>query len=405
MTTFSLPFKTTHVGPNYIRQVNEDGAKIPGFISLAVGNPSADAIPSQALRQQIETLMQGNLLTLFEYGPAGGDETYKALTKKRLVEKKGFPADHHSVVVLNGSTQGLGLAPRTFCNEGDEIYFEEFSFTGAIRAARAAGCIAVGIAADEEGMMPDALAKAASSGRGKMIYMNPNFHNPTGATMSLQRRKDIYAVAQKYDLLIYEDDPYGDIRFHGEHVPCFKTIDPDDRVIFAGSYSKTISPGLRMGYLYASDNFVSYLRNTESAMDGQPPLLNQLVIAHTLQSIDYEAHIDEICRMYKRRCDILIDALTQYADPSVSWLRPDGGMFLWVTIPDSVSMDDFYSEMMSHGVGAVRSEGFAVDPEQRGGHSFRLNFTYGTEDMLVEGAKRFGAVTRQLCKPIAASAH
>lgn len=405
MTTFSIPFKTTHVGPNYIRKVNDDGANIPGFISLAVGNPSADAIPSQSLRQQIEKLMQGSLLTLFEYGPAIGDESYKGLTKKRLVEKKGFPAEGHGVVVLNSSTQGLGLAPRTFCSEGDEIYFENFPFTGAIRAARAAGCMAVGIAADEEGMLPDALAKAASSGRGKMVYLNPNFHNPTGATMSFKRRQEIYAVAQHYDLLLYEDDPYGDIRFRGEHIPCFKTIDPDNRVIFAGSYSKTISPGLRMGYLYACDTFVKYLRNTQSAMDGQPPLLNQLIIANTLQAIDYEAHINAICRLYGQRCQLLMNTLSQYAHPSVRWIRPDGGMFLWVTIPDSISMDDFYDEMLRHCVGAVRSEGFAVDAVHHGGHSFRLNFTYGTAEQLIEGAKRFGAVTQLLSKAVAVSAH
>lgn len=402
---FILPEKTNHSIPSLIREVAVRGASIPGFISLAIGNPAAEAIPSQELKQSIEALLAGDLLTYFEYGPSAGDTTFKELTKQRLVEKKQFPKEHQAVTVLNGSTHGSGLVPRTICNEGDEIYFEDFSFTGAIRAAHATGCIPIGIATDDQGMLPDELAKTAQSGKGKLIYLNPNFHNPTGTTMPLSRRKEIYAVAQQYNLFIYEDDPYGDIRFHGKHLPCFKAMDPDDRVIFAGSYSKTIAPGLRMGYLYANERLIKAFDTAKSSMDGESPLLTQRTIVQTLQTIDYEAHIQDICKLYGKRCRLLLDTLQQYAAPSVQFTQPEGGMFVWATLPEDVPMDDFYEDLFAHGVGAVRSEAFAVDPVHRPGHSFRLNFTYPSLVQLEEGAKRFSQVTRLYCQPLSISAH
>ncbi len=405
MMKLMLPSKARHSLPNLIREVSERGASIPDFISLAIGNPAAEAIPSEALKRSIEDLLSGNLLTLFEYGPASGDSAFKALTKQRLVEKKQFPSDHHSVTVLNGSTHGLGLVPRTVCSEGDEIYFEELSFTGAIRAAHAAGCIPVSIRTDDKGMLPDELAKAAASGKGKMIYLNPNFHNPTGITMPLERRKEIYRVAQQYELLIYEDDPYGDIRFYGDAIPCFKAIDPDGRVIFAGSYSKTISPGLRMGYLYGPDSLIQACNTAKSSMDGESPLLTQRTIVRTLQTIDYEKQIEKICTLYRRRCQILLRTLYAYASPAVQFTEPEGGMFVWAELPATVSMDQFYEELFRHGVGAVRSEAFAVDPVHTPGHGFRLNFTYPSIDALETGARRFADVTRMLCDPVSVSAH
>lgn len=396
MQQYQLPEKTQHCIPNLIREVSDRGATIPDFITLGAGMPSEEMLPCQALEKLAERLLHGDLQKLFQYGPANGDEELKELTRKRLVEKKHFPTEHHSFIILMGSSHGLGLAPRTLCNEGDEVFFEHFSFSCAIEAVASAGCRPVSVTMDEYGMIPEALEKAAQSGKGKYIYMNPNFHNPTGVTMPLERRKDIYAVAQRYGLLIYEDDPYGDIRFRGEDVPAFKSFDVDDRVIFAGSYSKTLTPGVRVGYLYGPEQYIHSMLLVKNVMDGQIPLLNQLIVADTLKSIDYEEHIQALCRDYEKRCDAMIDALTRYGSSKIQFTRPEGGMFLWVTLPDDVSILEFYEALFAHHVGAVRGDAFSADPTQPG-HSFRLNYTSGSLETVVEGAKRFAHVTKLFC--------
>lgn len=393
---FILPAKTRYSKPSLIREVQERGASIPGFISLAIGNPSADAIPVKALEKAIHDVIEENALRVFEYGPTAGSSELMAITKKRLVEVRHFPAEHQAFVMLNGSGHGLGVAARTLCCEGDEVFFEQFSYPCAILAVRAVGCIPIGIPVDAYGMIPAYLEKAAKRGKGKYIYLNPNFQNPTGKTMPLQRRKDIYAIAQQYDLLIYEDDPYGDIRFHGESVPNFKEIDTDGRVIFAGSYSKTISPGLRVGFLYGDEKYIKPIETIKNVMDGQCPLFNELVIEHTLRSIDYEAHIKHICTLYKKRCEIMLDILRQYGSEHIHVTRPDGGMFVWVTLPPTVNIDAFYEKLFYMGIGAVKSEAFAVD-EDNPGCAFRLNYTYAPMNQLQEGTMRFAKATKEIC--------
>lgn len=400
---YTFPAKTTHMTPNLIREVSERGASIPGFISLAIGNPAPAAIPAKAIKESIENLLKGDLMELFEYGPRNGDALFRELTKKRLVEVKGFPAEGRSIVSLAGSSQGLGLAPLALCEEGEEIYFEDFSFCGAIDAANAAGCRAVSIKADEYGMIPEDLARAAREGKGRLVYLNPNFHNPTGVTMPLFRRQEIYEVARQYDLLLYEDDPYGDIRFRGEAVPCFAAMDPDQRVIFAGSYSKTISPGLRVGYLYAPDFFAEKLKAMKSALAGESALMMQKAIASVITSIDYEQHIKDISAMYRKRCLLMEETLKAYSPEGITYTHPDGGMFLWAMLPPSVSLEDMFNECFRCRVGAVPSVSFSVDPAHNPGRALRLNFTYPSMEELVEASKRFGEAAGRLMNRHAAA--
>ena len=212
--------------------------------------------------------------------------------KNRLVKDKGCAPEGNRVILLSGSGKGLSLIARTMCQEGDEAYCDAFCFMNATANMRNVGAAAVGIPGDDQGMIPEALEERARSGKGKYIYLIPNFHNPMGITIPLQRRKDLYAVACKYDLVIYEDDPYGDIRFAGEPVPAFKSLDTDNRVVYAGSFSKTLSAGLRAGYLYAPEGLAGYLAAVKTA-DGQEPLLNQQDYAKAftyLDKVDWNCH-------------------------------------------------------------------------------------------------------------------
>ena len=203
-------------------------------------------------------------------------------------------SEGQGLIISNGAGQLLGLVPITVLEPGDEVYMDEFTFTSAINSVRNMGGKAIGIKTDEYGMIPGELEKAAQSGKGKYIYLIPNFQNPTGITMPLERRKEIYAIASKYDLFIYEDDPYGEIRFAGEYIPTFKSFDTEDRVLYAGSYSKTLSAGLRVGFLFGPTKVIEAIQALKNNTAGQMPLVTQKVVAKVLDTIDYDAHLDNV---------------------------------------------------------------------------------------------------------------
>lgn len=393
--SFSLPKKTTGSNRSLIREVAERGEKIPDFISLAIGNPSSEAIPVKNITEAYAKVLAENPIRVLGYGPARGSEELISWIKDRLVNQKNFKEKDHDVMIVTGSSQALGLIARVFLDPDDEVYVEQFSYPSGYNAVISAGAKAVSVAADEKGMIPAALEEAAKSGKGKYIYLNPTFQNPTGFTMPLDRRKELYEVAQKYDLLIYEDDPYGEIRFKGEPVSCFKNIDTDDRVLFVGSFSKVLAAGLRVGYIYANEKYIKPLRVVKDSMDGETPLLNQLVIAEVLKNMDFEAHLVEVRKIYKRKYEVMRNALLQYCSDKVKISDPDGGMFIWVELPEDTDMDAFYEAMFKAAVGAVKSEGFTVDTTKPG-HAFRINFTAFDDHVLEAGARRFGEVTKYI---------
>lgn len=392
MSEFVFPDKAKNSLPNLIREVINRGAGREDFVSFALGNPAAEAIPVKEILEAAAEVFAGDPMTILQYGPLVGYDKLREWIIDRLVNVKHFPKEGQSVILLSGSAQGLGLAPRTLCSENDEVYTDEFAFTNALNAIKNAGCRLVGIPMDEYGMIPEELEKAAMSGKGKYVYLIPNFHNPTGMTIPLERRKELYQVARKCGLLIYEDDPYGEIRFKGEHIPAFKSFDEDGRVIYAGSFSKTLSAGLRVGYLYGSQKLLQTMQLVKNSMDGQCSLMNQIIVEKSLERLDFEEYLKGVCRIYGEKCQDMLDALHEYCHPEVKIHEPEGGMFIWITMPDSVDCLAMYEEAIKIGVGIVRSQAFAANSENPG-HSFRLNYTFQPREKMLEGVKRLGKLT------------
>lgn len=390
MKDFIFPNKVTDSVPSIIREVMDEGAKNPNFISFAMGNPAKEAIPTDVILDSIREITNENPMQILQYGPQMGYAPLMDWTHKHMIAK-GFNADN-KVLMLAGSGAGLGLMPRCFCNEGDEVFVDEFTFVNGINAVISAGAKVVSIKMDQDGMIPADLEEKAKAKKGKYIYLIPNFHNPLGMTMSLKRRKELYEIAQKYDLLIYEDDPYGDIRFKGEPVPAIKTFDVDDRVVYAGSYSKVLSAGLRVGYLYVSPKFFGPMLSTKTSMDGQGPILNQMIVHKSLEKLDFAKYIAGMCDIYGRKCKIMVDALHKYCGDKISFVEPDGGMFVWIDLPANVDSDKVYKECLSRGVGIVKSIGFAADYKTNPGNSFRLNYTFATDEQIEAGVKILGEV-------------
>jgi len=380
---------------NMILEVADRGKSIPGFISFAVGNPAQDSIPVELLQECAAEVFAENPMAILQYGPSSGEPALHDWLHDWLVNQKGLPAGDNRVVLLSGSGKGLGLVPRTLCAEGDEAFCDEFCFPNATNGILNVGAVPVGIPMDDQGMIPEALEEKAKSGKGKFVYLIPNFHNPMGITLPLQRRKDLYEVAAKYDLIIYEDDPYGEIRFAGEEVPSLKSMDTDGRVIYAGSFSKTLSSGLRVGFLYAAEELARKISSIKDA-DGQEPIFNQRIIARSLAKMDYRQHLQNISQIYGNKCRLMVDGLQKHCSERCKILVPEGGMFVWVEIPKDVDIEAVNEAAIHAGIGVVKSAAFAVDPN-RPGHAFRLNFSALPDDKITQGVEIFGRVTRQFC--------
>lgn len=395
--TFQIPDRAVMKGPNFIRKVFERGAGIPGFISFGIGNPASEAIPVEAIQEAFDHVVHTNPIEILQYGPMAGDARLAEQTIERLVKVRHMPTEGQQLLISIGAGQDLGLVPRTLCEPGDEVFMDAYSFTSGINAVRNVGAKAVGIDMDDFGMIPEALEEAAKKGKGKYIYLIPNFQNPTGITMPLERRKAIYAIAAKYNLFIYEDDPYGEIRFTDTIVPTFKEMDTDNRVIYAGSYSKTLSAGLRVGFLYGPKQAIEAIQALKNNQDGQMPLVTQRVVSRLLDVIDYDAQIKHVSTVYKEKADLMMQTLRAHGSDKVHFVEPTGGMFLWLTMPDGVDCDAFFEACMEHKVGIVPGAAFAADGVPAG-QSFRFSFTFPSKEQIVAGMTIVGELTKSFIK-------
>ncbi len=394
--SFSIPERSRLKGPNFIRQVFERGAGIPGFISFGIGNPAPEAIPVEVIQVAFDNIIHNNPMQLLQYGPMQGDAHLAEQTVDRLVNTHHINPEGQEILISIGAGQLLGLVPRTVCEPGDEVYMDAYTFTSGINAVRNTGAIAKGIAMDQDGMIPEALEEATKSGKGKYIYLIPNYQNPTGITMPLERRKAIYEVASKYDLFIYEDDPYGEIRFAGEYVPTFKSFDTENRVLYAGSYSKTLSAGLRVGFLYGPKEVIDTIQVLKNNCDGQMPLVTQRVVSTVLDTVNYDEQIENVRTVYKMKCDAMLETFRAFASSKVTITEPTGGMFAWMTMPDDVDCDVFFEAAMDKNVGIVRGGAFAADGVEYG-QSFRLSYTVPTVEEIKKGMEILGNLTKEFC--------
>lgn len=382
--------------PSLIREVGIRGAKIPGFISFALGNPASEAIPAETIRKMADQVLKEDAMNVLQYGAAKGDPEFSAKLVEKLTTEMGMSKEGNDILIVSGSQQGLDMMPRIFCNEGEGVYVDEFVFTGALNAMKNIGAVPIGIKMDEQGMIPEELEKAARERKGKYIYLIPNFHNPTGITMPTERRKKIYEIACKYHLMIYEDNPYGRLRYTGEEQQSFKSMDRENIVLYAGSFSKTLSAGLRVGFLYGPTEVIQKLTAVKGSMDAQSPMLNQRMVLRFLEQSDYKEHIGHIREIYQQKYEKMLEGLEKYCKGKCHVTVPEGGMFIWITLPEGTDCDAVYESAMEKGLGIVRSVAFAADSANKGS-SFRLNFSYPSIEEIEKGTKILGEVLES-CK-------
>ena len=380
-----------NVRPSAIREILKYAAAHPGVIALSTGSPSDECVPVEEIHAISERIFREMPLAGLQYSMTEGYPALREATKQRLKDVFGIGRDFDDVIITTGGQQGLALAPNVLCNPGDTVIVEAPTFVSGINAMRIHGANVVGIEMDDEGMDLAKLEKAMETEPNvKLLYVIPTFQNPSGKTMSLARRKAIYELCRKHQIVILEDNPYGELRFRGEDIPTFKSMDDEGLVIYNGSYSKILSAGMRIGFVMAEKELLQRLTVAKQFSDCHTNIFFQIVTDLWLRTADVDAHIARIRKVYRERCDFMLRLLEQHVDRRVTWTHPDGGLFLWCTLPEGCDSQALSEIALEKGVAFVPGRDFMVDSDAPC-RDFRLNFSTPSYENMEEGVRRLGA--------------
>lgn len=361
------------------------------IISLAGGNPAPETFPSKELAEISKEILISKPDVALQYGVTDGYAPLKNLVHERM-EKLGVAGKDDVTVITTGATQAIDLAMRVLINDGDGIAVEEPSFIGTLNAARTYRAKLYGVPAEKDGMDMEKLETLLKTGKIKMIYTIATFQNPTGITMSLEKRKKMLELASKYNVFILEDNPYGDLRFSGEDVPTIKSLDTEGRVIYDGTFSKILSAGLRIGWVTANKQITERIVVAKQSNDLHTPLLNQMMAAEYMTKYSLDEHILKIRELYGRKCKKMLAAMDEYFPKTCTYTRPEGGLFLFCTMKEGDSKD-VLKRAIDNKVAFVPGNTFMVDMDKPTS-TFRLNYSMVAEDKIEPAIKSLAAVLK-----------
>lgn len=381
--SFPISDRMKSLNPSAVREIFKYLSD-PAVISFAGGNPSEATFPSAELARISAGMYDENPAAFLQYGISEGYGPLREITKKRMSEKYGVGGENDDIIITTGGQQGIDLVLKTLTNEGDTLISEDPSFIGALNDIRSYGLNIVGVPVDDQGMDMDALETALKTEKNvKVIYTIPTNQNPTGVTMPLERRKRMYELAVKYNVAILEDSPYFELNYKGEAPACIKSLDKTGHVIFCGSYSKVVSPGLRVAYLILDKEIMPKLTVAKQCADVHTPVYPQMLIARYLEGYDFDAHISDNCRIYSRQLDRMLGAMDRAFGQAVRYTRPRGGLFIWCYLPEGKSGNDFCTAAIKRKVACV--PGSAFDAAGRDINGIRLNFSMPTIQQIDTG--------------------
>ena len=368
----------------------------PEIISLAGGNPASELFPGDELSKIAGKILMTSPTVALQYGTTDGYPKMKLCAIERA-QKAGAYNEGDAVLITTGANQGIDLAAKAIINKGDKIIVENPSFIGSLNAFRSYECELLGIDMESDGMDTGMLRSVLEANPdAKLIYTIPTFHNPTGTTMSLEKRKKLLELAAEFNVLILEDNPYGDLRFSGEEVPTLKSLDTDNRVIYCGSFSKILSPGMRLGYIIGPEPLIEKIEMLKQVNDVHTPMLTQMMCVQFMKKYDINKYIEKNRKLYKEKCDCMLSAMAEYfPEGKVNWTVPEGGIFLWCTCPTITDVSEIVSKCLEKKVAIVPGTNFAIDQNKPSNH-FRLNFSSASKSDIKEAVKRLGEVLTEL---------
>lgn len=362
----------------------------PTVISLAAGSPDPVSFPNKEMAKIGSEIFLNEADVALQYGTTEGYPKLRELTAKRMKEKYNVGTDNDDILITTGGQQSISLFTQVMLNPGDVVISEDPSFIGALNGFRSMNSKLMSVPMDDEGMRMDKLEELLQTTPNvKFIYVIPTFQNPTGRTMSLERRKELLAMAKKYDVLIVEDNPYFELRYEGEFVPTIKSMDTEGRVIYCGSYSKVLSPGMRLGYCIAAKEIINRMVVCKQVSDVHTNLYFQMLVAHYLEECDLDAHIAEICDNNRVKRDAMIAACEKYFDPRVTFTRPNGGLFIWAELPEGYDSFKLCKMISAKKVACVPGNAFLSDDEGIS-NGFRMNFSLPSVEQIETAIQRVG---------------
>lgn len=370
----------------------------PEIISLAGGNPASELFPSDELSKIAGKILMTSPSVALQYGTTDGYSKMKDCAKARA-EKVGAYGDGDEIIITTGANQGIDLTAKAILNKGDKVIVENPSFIGSLNAFRSYECELVGVDVDDDGMNMDKLEETLKTVDGvKCIYTIPTFQNPTGTTMSEDKRKRLIELANEYNVLVIEDNPYGDLRFSGEEVRTLKSLDTENRVIYCGSFSKILSPGMRLGYVIGAAALMEKVEMLKQVNDVHTPMITQMMCVQFMKKYDIDKYIERNRKLYKEKCECMLAAMEEhFPKGKVTWTVPEGGIFLWCTCEGIDDVGEIVSKCLEKKVAIVPGSNFAVD-QSLPSNKFRLNYSSASTEDIKEAVKRVGEVLCELLK-------
>jgi 2-aminoadipate transaminase len=364
----------------------------PDVLSFAGGLPAPEAFPAEALLQAHSDVLRREPGAALQYGPTEGHGPLRAWVAERMT-RRGLSTEPEQVLITAGSQQGIDLVGKALIDPGDGIAVEAPSYLAALQSFATYEARFEVVETDEDGMRVDALERVLREGRVRLVYLVPNFQNPRGTTLPLERRLRIAQLAAAHGVAVLEDDPYGELRYRGPALPPIAALDPAASVILLGSFSKTLAPGLRLGYVVADERIIRTLTIAKQAADLHSGTLSQRAVARLFESFDYDAHLRRLHALYGERLEAMLASLERSFPAGTSWTRPDGGLFTWVRLPGGIDAQELLADAMAERVAFVPGAPFYPGEPCR--ETLRLNFSNRPPHLIAEGIARLGACVQR----------
>ena len=377
----------------------------PEVISFGGGLPAPDVFPVQRFEEACHKVLQEHGAESLQYGATEGYQPLREMIAKNMA-RYGILSKAENVLITSGSQQALDLIGKLLINSGDRVLVEAPTYLGALQAFNVYGAQYVSVPVDDDGLLTEQLETRLRSGP-KFMYILPNFQNPAGVTLSEGRRHQLILLADKYGIPIIEDDPYGQLRYEGEHLTPLVVLDRENlrrdngftlgNVIYLSTFSKTLAPGIRLAWIVAPEDVIGKLVQLKQAADLHTSTFNQFVAYEVARDGFLDQHVKVIRRVYRERRDVMLQALQEFFPPQVTWTHPQGGLFLWVTMPEGTDCQTLFRAALAEDVAFVPGDCFYADNSEEGCRHMRLNFSYSQPEQIREGIRRLSlAVKMQL---------
>lgn len=395
---YSFSDRVQALKPSAIREIFKYAAD-PEVVSLSAGNPSPEAFPIEEIKEISSRLLEENPIGVLQYSVTEGYPQLRETLKEYMKSHHNVGRDFDDILITTGAQQIMDLATKSLVNEGDVVITEAPSFIGSLNTFRSYNAKLVGVKIDDDGMNMEELEKALQTHKNaRFIYTIPNFQNPSGITMSLEKRKKMYELAKKYNVLILEDNPYGDLRYSGAYIPCIKSFDEDGIVLYAGSMSKVISPGIRVAYVIAPKPIFQKMVVCKQGNDVHTNIWSQMVCNELMTKYDFDAHLEKLRNLYRKKAQFMMDLMDKYLVPmGITYAKITGGLFTMCTLPDYVDMQEFCKDAIKNKVCVVPGNAFLTD-ESEECHTFRVNFSTPTDEQLEKGIKLLAKTAEKYIK-------